>query len=707
MLANHVALVLLSLSLGASALRVPLRCAAFSAASGAVAQNAEALKLRVLRDIVALESASQKPQLPEAEGRGWFARRKAQRAARVQQRRTVAMMEAVLDESITALEDSSANLRYEDATADGAWNLVYTRNGKKATRSQKVAPNDGQQQIFDVANRSFDNLVTFSPKSFLNAKVAYEPVVMPGSSMVQRLDCRISKAVLQLRPWLRLRLPLRGKGWLDFVYMDADLRVTKGNRGSSFVHVKEGSELNGILASMRSTGVDAQEEQAPPKESSPPESVAAAEPVPAAEDERPDEIQADSKPAQVAGRLKSEIAKQLDELKEIRKRKGHDVQLGGVQELTPRRNGAMPPLSGATVASTAAFPTASTASAAAGASAVEKSDTIAESKKSAQTDAPSKLAASSAGTNVVDKAEAEAKERNEPETLSTGSSTSAKKDLKPVDPVEKPVEGKGATSIPPSLDKDSAKPVVEAAKPAPEAVKPVPEAKKPVVEAVKPVVEAAKPAPEAVKPVPEAAKPVVEAAKPVVEAAKPVVEAVKPAPEAMKPVVEAAKPVVEATKPVAEAMKPAPEASKPVVEAAKPVVEAVKPAPEAVKPAAEAVKPAPEAVKPAVAAQEMKAPAAPATAVDVVKAKPPAPPALKKEAAPAVPVAIEPAAGKQEVKHEGKKEAATPSIAAQEDVGVAGQGKYGWKGPSGALLDQLIDKLEEDDEPKTPEKVSG
>lgn len=38
----------------------------------------------------------------------------------------------------------------------------------------------------------------------------------------------------------KLPLPFRAKGYLDFVYLDEDLRITRGNRGGLFVHVREG-----------------------------------------------------------------------------------------------------------------------------------------------------------------------------------------------------------------------------------------------------------------------------------------------------------------------------------------------------------------------------------------------------------------------------------------------------------------------------------
>ena len=39
-------------------------------------------------------------------------------------------------------------------------------------------------------------------------------------------------------PLLRIPLPLKGLGWLDVTYLDDKLRVTRGNRGGLFVHVR-------------------------------------------------------------------------------------------------------------------------------------------------------------------------------------------------------------------------------------------------------------------------------------------------------------------------------------------------------------------------------------------------------------------------------------------------------------------------------------
>ena len=37
---------------------------------------------------------------------------------------------------------------------------------------------------------------------------------------------------------LRVPLPLKGEGWLDVTFLSPEMRVTRGNRGGLFVHLR-------------------------------------------------------------------------------------------------------------------------------------------------------------------------------------------------------------------------------------------------------------------------------------------------------------------------------------------------------------------------------------------------------------------------------------------------------------------------------------
>ena len=69
--------------------------------------------------------------------------------------------------------------------------------------------------------------------SQLIADVSYRP----DPEIPSRLISDIVYAGLHLGP-LKIPLPLRATGWLEFVYLDSELRVTRGNRGGLFVHIR-------------------------------------------------------------------------------------------------------------------------------------------------------------------------------------------------------------------------------------------------------------------------------------------------------------------------------------------------------------------------------------------------------------------------------------------------------------------------------------
>ncbi len=62
-----------------------------------------------------------------------------------------------------------------------------------------------------------------------------------GKIVLRRLDVDNVKATFKYRFLPKLFVPgFRKKGgYLDFVYLDEDVRVTKGNRGGTFVHMRK------------------------------------------------------------------------------------------------------------------------------------------------------------------------------------------------------------------------------------------------------------------------------------------------------------------------------------------------------------------------------------------------------------------------------------------------------------------------------------
>lgn len=59
-----------------------------------------------------------------------------------------------------------------------------------------------------------------------------------------RTDVAINSGTFSVGP-LKLPLPVKGTGYVDWLYLDEQLRITKGSKGSLFVHVREPDGMDG------------------------------------------------------------------------------------------------------------------------------------------------------------------------------------------------------------------------------------------------------------------------------------------------------------------------------------------------------------------------------------------------------------------------------------------------------------------------------
>ena len=150
---------------------------------------------------------------------------------------------------IDACEDSYDKRSFDEKAILGPWRLKYQLDGKTAQRSQKLLAPDktgfpaDSDFITDAKGRKvFRNVARLSKKRVaVIADVAYEV----SEGIPNRLLSDIVAASIQIQvgkrfglPLLRIPLPLKGLGWLDVTYLDDKLRVTRGNRGGLFVHVR-------------------------------------------------------------------------------------------------------------------------------------------------------------------------------------------------------------------------------------------------------------------------------------------------------------------------------------------------------------------------------------------------------------------------------------------------------------------------------------
>merc|ERR1740138_1298261 len=157
--------------------------------------------------------------------------------------------EKKLEELVTRLYDTGKG--FESDLVDGNWNLVFTKQGKKSPSFQKAVGKKEKAKnslnVFDIHEMTFSGDITFLKNICkIDTKVKYATdstdysMTDDGKIVLRRIGCDIIRAGFKV--WKLPRLPLtflkRKGGYLDFVYMDEDIRVTKGNRGGLFVHFR-------------------------------------------------------------------------------------------------------------------------------------------------------------------------------------------------------------------------------------------------------------------------------------------------------------------------------------------------------------------------------------------------------------------------------------------------------------------------------------
>lgn len=133
---------------------------------------------------------------------------------------------------------------------DGTWTSVLSRQGKKSPKVQKLVSSKSKVRKayanFNVQAQEFEN-ESYTPhgRGTLRATVKYNPtsdaydVAADGSIVLRRIMCDITKVSFKYGKLPKLPLPLKKKGgYLDVLYLDEDMRITRGNRGGLFVHFR-------------------------------------------------------------------------------------------------------------------------------------------------------------------------------------------------------------------------------------------------------------------------------------------------------------------------------------------------------------------------------------------------------------------------------------------------------------------------------------
>jgi len=143
---------------------------------------------------------------------------------------------------------------YSGDTVKGLWTPFLTLPGKKSRKQQSLVGNKVEKAGLATDNFVIQNgeirvsvptprgngliegLLAFTPSS-----ENYSVSDIDGKIVLRRLAVDNVKATFKYKFLPKLYVPGFKKkgGYLDFIYLDEDVRVTKGNRGGTFVHMRK------------------------------------------------------------------------------------------------------------------------------------------------------------------------------------------------------------------------------------------------------------------------------------------------------------------------------------------------------------------------------------------------------------------------------------------------------------------------------------
>jgi hypothetical protein len=124
----------------------------------------------------------------------------------------------------------------ESELVAGTWRLVWSQQAETASPLQKWGSKQANSfQVIDAEDGSLQNLVDLG---FVKIRAYAECSAASGT----RTDVNINKGELCLGP-VQIPLPVGGSpGYVDWLYLDESVRITRGSKGSVFVHLREVEE---------------------------------------------------------------------------------------------------------------------------------------------------------------------------------------------------------------------------------------------------------------------------------------------------------------------------------------------------------------------------------------------------------------------------------------------------------------------------------
>ena len=148
------------------------------------------------------------------------------------------VIESLVDEVLRTESFGRVRSPAYSPLATGGWKLVWTKQGSTANALQQRLTKVVQNwQIISPDGSVLQNRVDLLP----GVQIIAEASAKPASST--RTTVIISRVIFALGPLLKFTLPVEtdSDGFIDWLYLDSKLRITKGNKGSIFVHIRDRS----------------------------------------------------------------------------------------------------------------------------------------------------------------------------------------------------------------------------------------------------------------------------------------------------------------------------------------------------------------------------------------------------------------------------------------------------------------------------------
>ena len=149
-------------------------------------------------------------------------------------------IEALIEETIkisSATTSTSVRAPAKSAIATGAWRLVWSKQGAKANPlQQRLSQVVRNWQIISGDGKTLENRVEILPGVRVRALADASPASASRTTVV------INKVVVDVAAGLFVfELPVArdAVGYVDWLYLDEGMRITKGNKGSVFIHVRD------------------------------------------------------------------------------------------------------------------------------------------------------------------------------------------------------------------------------------------------------------------------------------------------------------------------------------------------------------------------------------------------------------------------------------------------------------------------------------